>query len=126
MAHEWFYGLVGNNQATEPWLDEAFATYGEAIANDADYSDSLDNDGDVNRPMTYWDKHSRTYGAIVYAKGAAALLEARDTDPRGFDTAIRCYVNAHAYGIATGRDLAAALASLPEALTILRRAGAID
>ena len=26
-AHQWFFGLVGNNQLTEPWLDEALAQY---------------------------------------------------------------------------------------------------
>jgi hypothetical protein len=28
-AHEWWYGRVGNDQAIDPWLDEAFATYSE-------------------------------------------------------------------------------------------------
>lgn len=27
VAHQWFYGLVGNNQAMDPWLDEEFATF---------------------------------------------------------------------------------------------------
>ena len=27
VAHQWWYGLVGNNQAAEPWLDESFAQY---------------------------------------------------------------------------------------------------
>jgi len=26
-AHAWFYSAVGNNQLTDPWLDEAMATY---------------------------------------------------------------------------------------------------
>ena len=30
----WFYGLVGNNQARDPWLDESFAVYAEVLAND--------------------------------------------------------------------------------------------
>ncbi len=29
IAHEWWFGLVGSDQATEPWLDEALATYSE-------------------------------------------------------------------------------------------------
>jgi hypothetical protein len=27
VAHQWWYGLVGNNQFEEPWLDESFAQY---------------------------------------------------------------------------------------------------
>lgn len=27
IAHQWWYGLVGNNQYREPWLDESFAQY---------------------------------------------------------------------------------------------------
>lgn len=28
-AHQWFYAVVGNDQYTEPWLDESFANYCE-------------------------------------------------------------------------------------------------
>lgn len=31
VAHQWFFGLVGNDQALEPWLDEALCTYSEEI-----------------------------------------------------------------------------------------------
>lgn len=27
VAHQWWYGLVGNNEYADPWLDEAFAMY---------------------------------------------------------------------------------------------------
>jgi len=30
-AHQWWDGLVGTDQALEPWLDEALATYAERI-----------------------------------------------------------------------------------------------
>jgi hypothetical protein len=30
-AHQWWFGLVGNDQALEPWLDETLATYSEVI-----------------------------------------------------------------------------------------------
>ena len=29
ISHQWWFGLVGNDQAMEPWLDEALATYSE-------------------------------------------------------------------------------------------------
>jgi aminopeptidase N len=31
VAHQWWFGLVGNDQALEPWLDEALCTYSERI-----------------------------------------------------------------------------------------------
>ncbi len=31
IAHQWWYHAVGNNQVTEPWLDEAFAKYSELL-----------------------------------------------------------------------------------------------
>jgi hypothetical protein len=30
-AHQWWYGIVGNDQANEPWLDEALSTYTELL-----------------------------------------------------------------------------------------------
>ena len=31
IAHQWWFGLVGNDQALEPWLDEALSVYSEEI-----------------------------------------------------------------------------------------------
>ncbi len=31
VAHQWWFGLVGSDQALEPWLDEAMATYSERV-----------------------------------------------------------------------------------------------
>ena len=31
IAHQWWFGLVGSDQATEPWVDEAIAVYSESI-----------------------------------------------------------------------------------------------
>lgn len=31
VAHQWFYGAIGNNPYIEPWLDESFAEYFEDI-----------------------------------------------------------------------------------------------
>ncbi len=40
-AHQWWYGLVGNDQAAEPWLDEALATYSERIFYETNYPDHI-------------------------------------------------------------------------------------
>jgi hypothetical protein len=31
LGHQWFYGVVGNDQYGEPWLDEGFARYAERL-----------------------------------------------------------------------------------------------
>ena len=31
LGHQWWYGAVGNDQAYEPWVDEALARYGETL-----------------------------------------------------------------------------------------------
>ncbi len=38
-AHQWWYALVGNDQALEPWLDEALSTYSELLFYQALYPD---------------------------------------------------------------------------------------
>jgi aminopeptidase N len=54
------------------------------------------------------------------------LAEAsRRAGAEAFEKAIRCYVNANAWRIAEPADLSSALAGLPEALAVMRRAGAL-
>jgi hypothetical protein len=132
VAHEWFYGLVGDDQARDPWLDEAFATYIEALHHGrGDYyaGASVPSAGEnrVGSSIAYYEKYGeQTYFRAVYLQGAAALWRARQTvGATAFDRAIRCYVNREAHRIATPRDLATALKELPQAVDILRRAGAL-
>jgi predicted metalloprotease with PDZ domain len=35
VAHMWFYGMVGNSQFRDPWMDEAFASFSESLGPDA-------------------------------------------------------------------------------------------
>lgn len=131
VAHEWFYGLVGDNQARDPWLDEAFATYAEALFNrHADYIAAHQDPAALDRvgaPMSFWDTQPRgAYQDTVYGRGAGALLEARRVvGAARFDVAIRCYVALHAHRIARPEDLRAALADLPKAIEELQDAGAL-
>jgi hypothetical protein len=37
IAHQWWFGLVGDDQATEPWLDEAMSIYSEEIFYEYNY-----------------------------------------------------------------------------------------
>ena len=129
VAHMWFYGMVGDDQYRDPWLDEAFATYAEALVDDqgspAGARQALDLPGQVGAPIGGFGA-SDDYARVVYGKGGAALLAAREAaGPAAFDAALRCYVDARAWTIARPRDVAAALARLRPALDVLVRAGAL-
>ena len=129
VAHMWFYGMVGNSQFRDPWLDESFASWAETVVHPSSAAEvrrALDLPDDVGRPMDAWTS-GRQYFSTVYGKGAAALLEGRaraGADP--FDAAIRCYLDATAWSVATSEDVADALAGLPAATEVLVDAGALD
>ncbi len=126
IAHQWFYAMVGNSQARDPWLDEAFASWAQAEVDRTADDSALALPGRVGDPAGDFRGNEDGYFATVYAKGAAALTAARSAaGPERFDAAVRCYVNANAWRIARPADLARALAGLPRALAVLREAGAL-
>lgn len=126
-AHQWFYAMVGDSQATHAWLDEAFASYAEQLVdNDPPPDSALTEPGDVDKPTASYGTAESQYYEITYSKGAAALHAARAAAGAAkFDAAIRCYVNANAWRIANPSDLAAALKNLPAAVAVLRKAHAL-
>lgn len=130
-AHMYFYGLVGNNQARDPWLDESFATYAQAIvdgqaARFAGFTPPPYAVGQLGQPMTYWAAQPQTYGSGVYGQGAQALLQARQAaGTAAFDEAIRRYITDNAHQVATPDDVASALAELGPAIAVLQEAGAL-
>jgi hypothetical protein len=131
VAHMWFYGMVGNSQFRDPWLDEAFATFAEETVNPPpaeQLAERLGLSGDVGDSMgDFADDGTIPYFAAVYGKGGAALQAARDAvGAEAFDAAIRCYVDANAWTIATPADVGAVLADLPGAVAVLAQAGALD
>ena len=78
LAHQWWFGLVGDDQYTEPWLDESFATY----ATDLYFGNSGGGCGAPSWPsgtarltnaMAYWDAHPSEYVPVVYGIGPCAL-----------------------------------------------------
>jgi hypothetical protein len=128
VAHQWFYGMVGNSQFRDPWLDEAFASWAEAVV-DPDSGliseEALALPGPVGAAMDQYES-SRSYMRLVYDKGGAALLAAqRAVGDEVFAAAIRCYVDDAAWSIATPTDVYRALDDLPAALDVLLDAQAL-
>ncbi len=122
-AHQWFYSLVGNDQARDPWLDEALATWAQArLAGSFQTGLDLRNVTHVGEPMSYWTGRQRRYFAEVYAGGVLALRSLGPTAQ--VDCGLRAYVARNAYRIARPGDLLDALnAVIPGAEAKLRRFG---
>ena len=125
VAHSWFYGLVGNNQARDPWLDEGVTSWAQARSDGIlgyfrDYDVPEAAQGRLRSEMTFWDGHEDAYYGGAYAQGVKALDALGD--PRRTDCALRRYVAVNAYDVATDADLVDALRSVhPHAKRVLAR-----
>jgi aminopeptidase N len=129
IGHQWFYSLVGNNQARDPWLDEALASWAQARYSNAlaSYVEQQIPDsvrGQLGQPMSFWDRFDiLTFGDGVYTQGVQALASLGD--PAEVDCALRLYAEQNAYGIATPDDLLRALETFfPDARAKLEAYGA--
>ena len=127
VGHQWFYGLVGNDQGRDPWLDEGLATWAEARFDNtlatfkARVIPPVAKD-QLGQPMTFWSAHSDAYQDGVYTQGTQAL--AALGDPSLVDCALRIYVAVNAYRIARQADLVhAAAAVFPDAAATLAAYG---
>jgi hypothetical protein len=119
VAHQWWYGVVGNNQVDEPWLDEAFATYSSILFFD-DRGDSADTEmaywsqavlpyqllrmlgtnGPVQSSLLDFDDDLITYQSLVYGKGALFLARLRQVlgDDEFFEL-LRHHYEVHKYDL---------------------------
>ncbi|MGH9269019.1 MAG: hypothetical protein ACRD0D_12695, partial [Acidimicrobiales bacterium] len=112
VGHMWFFGLVVNDQGRDPWLDEGLATWTEAR-----YENTLGEfvartipaggRGRLGEPMTYWEPRPSIYYTSVYVQGAQSLAALGDPDL--VDCALRHYVAANAYRVATPASFLAAM-----------------
>jgi hypothetical protein len=115
LAHQWFYSQVGNNQALEPWLDEALATYSEELYYER-YHPELkqwwwDNrvyahpyGGYVNNSI-YDAKTYDIYRGSVYLRGSIFLHDLRiNMGDAAFFSALKEYYNQNKLKIATKED----------------------
>lgn len=112
IAHQWWYGLVGNDQYAEPWLDESLATWSEELAMPAWLKCSgyaFPGAARLTNDMEYWGDHPAQYD-VVYEGGACMLKDLANT--LGKDRLIevlRDYADDHWLGVARTGDFTAAI-----------------
>lgn len=112
IAHQWFFAAVGNDQAMEPWLDEALATYSEDLFYERYYPEYRDwhweNYITAHNPYgkidsTIYDFDDLTeYRNVVYRNGAVFLKDLHQTiGDEAFFSFLKDYVQQNRYEIAT-------------------------
>jgi hypothetical protein len=118
-AHQWWYSLVGNDQAIEPWLDEALSTYSERLFYEFNYPEALSwwwdyriyyyqpggwVDQDIYKASNVVNVY-RAYRDAVYLNGALFLEELRHLiGDEAFFAFLRNYVSAYSHKVASADD----------------------
>ncbi len=114
IAHQWFYGIVGDDQRHAPWLDESFASWAEKDLGGHPACPSppvrVVPGVFLDSTMGVFDRRSDIYGRIVYTGGSCALEEVAEAlGHETFRGLLKSYVAAHRYGVTTEADFIAAL-----------------
>ncbi|WP_371483225.1 M1 family aminopeptidase [Kitasatospora sp. NBC_00315] len=115
IGHQWFYGIVGDDEYNSPWLDEAFTDYATDLAlgktgsgcwSSVSWASSAEK---ITNSMAYWDANSSRYSTVVYGYGKCALHDLRrligDT---AMTKLLHDYAQAHWYGVSTTAEFKAA------------------
>lgn len=120
IAHQWWYGLVGSDQALEPWLDEALSVYSERIFYENNYPaniswwwqfrvDYFKPSGFVDMPV-YSAGSQHEYVNAVYLNGAHFIDDLRERVGYGnFAKFLKTYAARYSHGQATSADFFAVL-----------------
>jgi hypothetical protein len=125
VAHQWWYGVVGNDQVDEPWLDEAMAMLCELLYYERYHPDAVDwwwnYRVDQWQPEGFVDisvhdfPDSATYVHNMYGVAARFMRDLRaEMGEEAFLAFLRDYYTRHTNQIATGNDFfTTALTYLP-------------
>ena len=98
-AHQWFYGLVGNDQARQPFADEALADF---VARDVTGTRRASRCGTGRLDRSIYRYSATCYYEIVYIQGGNLLADVRRRMGSAlFWSTLRSYVAAQRYRIST-------------------------
>jgi aminopeptidase N len=119
LAHQWWYGVVGNNQAKEPWLDEGLTTFSEFLfmkekmkSNEQEFlrratqkTNEIHQAAGITCVDTLYSYPDMVYGLMVYIRPAAMMFELMDEIGRENVLKImRTYYEQYQFKTATTQD----------------------
>ncbi|MCX4766151.1 M1 family aminopeptidase [Streptomyces sp. NBC_01275] len=115
IGHQWFYGIVGDDEYNSPWLDESFTDYATDLAlgktgtscwSSVSWASTAEK---ITNSMAYWDAHSSRYSTVVYGYGKCALHDLRRVlGDTAMAKLLKDYATSHWYGVSTTADFKAA------------------
>jgi aminopeptidase N len=117
LAHQWFYAIVGDDQWSEPWLDESFAEFSAARLPSRTVPNRLRGcripdarDTPLDASMARLSTSLRRYVDTAYTGGACFLRAVqRELGRARFDTFMRTLVATHRDGVLTTPEFVAQL-----------------
>ena len=119
-AHQWFYGLVGNDQARQPFADEALADF---VARDITGTRRPSRCATRRLDLSIYKYSATCYYEVIYIQGGNLLNEAkRRMGSTLFWATLRDYAQAQRYRISSTPTLLTTLdAATPVSLSSLFR-----
>jgi hypothetical protein len=106
-AHQWFYGLVGNDQARQPFADEAVADF---VARDVTGTRRASRCATGRLDRSIYSYTAACYYETVYIQGGNLLHQARKRmGTTLFYSTLKQYVADRRYGMSTNKTLLQAL-----------------
>ncbi|HEV7603525.1 MAG TPA: hypothetical protein VGO15_01060, partial [Candidatus Limnocylindrales bacterium] len=106
-AHQWFYGLVGNDQSSEPFVDEATADFAARYVLNLRRGSGC---ATARLDLRIYDYSAACYYEDIYIQGGNLLdVARRRMGTAAFWTALRGYVSANRFRIVTTSTLLDAL-----------------
>lgn len=123
IAHQWFYGIVGNDEVRFPWIDEGFCRfmegyytnrYGEGdkytfplfelfdATDESIYGEKSGNQGechsvDLNKSLYDFKNNAEDYGEIYYKAASMIYHMYKKMGDEAFVEALKDYINKFAY-----------------------------
>lgn len=114
IGHQWFYGIIGNNEYDEPWLDESFASFSAMLHDGLEKTPfNIDNSRLGENHLSYSIEKFKEMGKegvfsyynMAYRYGAKTVDDLRkELGDEQFYASMHTYFNEMKFGVSTTAD----------------------